>query len=181
MSCWQEQAERRPTFEALQNQLEDFFIGAEKQYADTGGFWKRPTEPLCRWIFFRSFIFTILIRPMLQLFHESPNTFINFNTSERIDFTDFLQTFFVPKILNVNITSFQRSQLILQLYSLIYKKNIKCLFFRDQTASLSFIWILRFVPYHYSYQFPSFMPFVPFIIPTNFYIDLFSLSLRRSW
>jgi serine/threonine protein kinase len=38
MSCWQEQAERRPTFEALQNQLEDFFIGAEKQYADTGGF-----------------------------------------------------------------------------------------------------------------------------------------------
>lgn len=65
---------------------------------------------------------------MLQLFHESPNTFINFNTSERIDYTDFLQTFFVPKILNVNITSFQRSQLILQLYSLIYKKNIKCLF-----------------------------------------------------
>ena len=180
MSCWQEQAERRPTFEALQNQLEDFFIGAEKQYADTGGFWKRPTEPLCRWIFFRSFIFTILIRPMLQLFHESPNTFINFNTSERIDYTDFLQTFFVPKILNVNITSFQRSQLILQLYSLIYKKISSVYFQRSDrfliiylnsslcplSLFLSIFLLNAFCSFYHSYQFLHWP---------------FSLSLRRSW
>ena len=38
MSCWHEDPQRRPTFESLQNQLEDFYVGQQNQYADAHGF-----------------------------------------------------------------------------------------------------------------------------------------------
>ena len=37
-SCWNEDPQKRPTFESLQNQLEDFYIGGQNQYADAHGF-----------------------------------------------------------------------------------------------------------------------------------------------